>query len=332
MKTLSLAWLAAALVACAPQVCVGQAANLPRVGFVLSSAQLHTMMGEEPAEPVMRGFVHGLRALGYAEGKNIRIERRSAEGRLERQEALIRKLAESRVAAIVVTGNQMALIARKVTQNIPIVVAGMGAPAESGIVRNLARPEANVTGIAVNFTPGFGVKRLEQLLEVVPAARRVAYLGVQAEWEGPSMLAVRTAAERLGIDFYLVEARLPRVELALQEMERSPPDALYVAGAAPLFVHRKAIVDFAGRARVPDFHLHGHAVEDGGLLSYGHDAHEIFSRAAGYVDRILKGAKPADLPVEQIERFPLVVNLLRAKAIGITVPHSVLLRADRVIE
>jgi ABC-type uncharacterized transport system substrate-binding protein len=330
MKTLRFAWLAAAVVACAPQVCVGQAANLPRVGFVLSSAQLHTMTGEEPAEPVMRGFVHGLRALGYADGKNIRIERRSAEGRLERQEALIRELAESRVAAIVVTGNPMALIAMKVTQNIPIVVAGMGAPAESGIVRNLARPEANVTGLAVDFGAGLGVKRLEQLRDIVPAAHRVAYLGVQAEWD--AAVAMRAAAQQMGITLYLVDARLPRIDIALRELEQNPPDALFVAGAAPLFVHRKAIVDFAGRARVPDFHLHAHSVADGGLLSYGHDSHEIFRRAAGYVDRILKGAKPADLPVEQIERFSLVVNLRRAKAIGITIPPSVLLRADRVIE
>jgi putative tryptophan/tyrosine transport system substrate-binding protein len=304
----------------------------PRVGFVLGSAPLSTMVGVEPAETVMRGFVHGLRALGYVEGENVVIERRSAEGKLERLDKILRELADAPADVIVVTGNPMALLAKKVTSTVPVVVAGMATPVELGLVASLARPGGNLTGLAVSFGPELAIKRLELIRELLPNARRIAWLGLKQEWDHPGNKQMRAAATGMGLMMSLVEAQPTRLEAAFEEMRRDRPDAIYVSGTAPLFVHRKAIADFAASIRVADFYLHSQAVEVGGFSSYGHDAYDLFRRAAGYVDRILKGAKPEELPVEQIERFALVLNLKTARALALTIPQSFLLRADRVIE
>jgi putative ABC transport system substrate-binding protein len=280
----------------------------------------------------MRGFLHGMRALGYAEGRNVVIERRTAEGKLERLEAILRELAQAQVAVIVVTGNLMALTAKKITSTIPIVVSGMATPVEVGIVSSLGRPGGNVTGLLPNFGPELVVKRLEFLVEMLPTARKLGYLGRREEWDQPSVRALRAAASSKGLSMIVVEAQLPRIETTFAVLERERPDALYVGANSELFVHMRAIASMAARLRVPDFYLHSQAVEGGGLLSYGHDAYDLFRRAAGYVKRILDGAKPGDLAIEQIERYTLVLNLRTARALGLTVPQSILLRADRVIE
>jgi putative ABC transport system substrate-binding protein len=307
--------------------------GMPRIGFVLTTAPLTTMTGPEPEETVMRGFVHGLRALGYVDGKNIVIERRSAEGNLDRIEPLIRELVLLPVDVLVVTGTQMMSIANSVTRTVPIVVAG-GAQAavELGFVKSLARPGGNMTGLASAPTLELGTKRLEMIREILPDASRVAFLGTKGDWSDPSSERLRTAASTLKLTVFLAEVRMPEIEAAFKLLERERFDALYVSSNPPFFVNRKKIAEFAARLRVPDFHHYYQAVEAGALASYGHSSYEIFRRAAGFVDRILKGAKPAEMPIEQLERFTLALNLKTARALGLRIPPSVLIRADLVIE
>lgn len=317
----------------APLAASGQPARrLPRVGFVLNSAAPVTMEGTEPAETVMRGFMHGLRDLGYEDGRNIVIERRTAEGKLDRLESLIRDLAQAPVDVIVVTGNGMALAAKKVTTSVPVVVAGMGTPVELGIAQSLARPGGNMTGLVPTFGLELSLKRLELIRETLPRSRRVAILDAKEERSAASDKELNDVAARLGFTLVLVDAQLPNIDAGLTQLERVRVDALFVSIHAPLFVHRARIVEVARKSRIPDFHGHHQAVDLGALASYGHDSYDIFRRAAGFVDRILKGANPAEMPVEQIERQFLVLNLKTAKALGLAIPQAVLIRADRVIE
>jgi len=306
------------------------ARHLPRVGFVLNSAMASTMEGDPPAELVMRGFLQGLRELGYAEGRNILIERRTAEGKLERLGGLIRSLAEFPADVIVITGTAAALAARKVTATIPIVVAGMGSPVENGIVKNLSRPGGNITGLVPTFGPELAVKRLEIVREMLPNASRVAFFGVKSEWDGEKEF--RTAAARMGMTLVFVDAQLPDVQKGLAQLERLRADALLVSASGALFVHLRAIADFASRVGLADFYGLHQAVDAGGLVSYGHDSFDIFRRAAGYVHRILNGAKAGELPIEQMDRYALVVNRKRARDLGLAVPPAILVRAERVIE
>lgn len=323
-------------VACALAVAIvtvpGHTAKVPRVGFVLTTAPLPTMAGPEPQEIVIRAFMHGMRARGYTEGHNIVIERRSAEGKLARLGDLIRGLVQEPVDVIVVTGNPMTRLAKQITSVIPVVAAGIGAPVESGIVQSLARPNGNVTGLVTLVRPDFVIKRLELIRETLPKASRVAYLGFKADWNSDVMEGVRTAATSMGLTLVLAGVEMPNIQAALDGLDRQGAHALLVSGHPSFFVHRKAIADVAAKIRLPDFHMYDHAVEAGALASCGHDPYDLFHRAAGYVDRILKGARPGDLPLEQIERYSLVVNLKTARMLGLSIPQSVMFRVDRVIE
>ena len=305
--------------------------RVPRVGFVLNSAQLSMMSGPEPVLPQVRGFLHGLRALGYAEGRNISIELRTAEGKLDRLESILRELAHMPVDAIVVTGNAMVIAARKVTRDVPIVVAGMGSPVENGFVSSLARPGGNVTGVVPVFGTELVVKQLELVREILPKAKEVAYLVAKDELRLPGQ-TVETTGRQLGLTLRYVNISLPAIESGLEPLERKRPDAVLVPSAASLFVHIRTIVEFALKLRLPVFHAFHEATESGALASYGHDSYDIFRRAAGYVDRILKGANPADMPVEQMDRYTLALNLKTAKALAISVPQVVRMRAGKVIE
>jgi putative ABC transport system substrate-binding protein len=304
--------------------------RIPRIGVVFNSAPLGAVQREKPAEPVMRGFLQGLRESGYTEGGGVIIERRSAEGNLERLETIIRDLAELPVDVIVVSGNAATLAARKVTATIPVVSAGMATPVELGIAASLARPGGNVTGLVPAFGRELPMKRLELLRELLPDARRVAYFGTRPAGELPE--DIRSAAATMGLTLVFVDARLPRVEAGLAELERQGTDALIVAPLTPLYVHQRTIAEFAARIRLPDIYGFQEAVEAGGLASYGIDSHEAWRRAARYVGRILDGAKPGDLPIEQMDRYRLVLNRKRARQLDIAIPRALLQRADEVIE
>lgn len=301
--------------------------RVPRIGIVFSTSPLSAVTGDKPSEPVMREFLLGLREQGYAEGRNIAIERRSAEGNLERLEAIVRELAALPVDVIVVSGNAATLAAKKATSTVPIVSAGMATPVELGIVADLARPGGNVTGLVPAFGQELQIKRLELTRQLLPNARRIAYLytpGTEFQDE-----ALRLAA-RLGFVVAMVEARLPGLEAGLEQVERERADALLTA-SVPLYRHLKRIVAFAAMARLPDVYMFREAVEAGGLASYGGDTHYTFRRTAQYVHRILSGAKPGDLPIEKTDRYALVLNRARARALGIAIPTALLHRADDVI-
>ena len=303
---------------------------LPRVGFVLTTAPLATMRGERPAQLVMRGFLYGMRELGYVEGRDMVIERRSAEGDPQRLPELIRELVEARVDVIVVTGTIMVRYAMEATSSLPIVAAGMGEAQALQYAKSYAAPERNLTGVVV-ISGAVGGKRLQLVKEMLPRATRIAVLTQPRDWEISEKFFLAEGSA-IGLELEPVEVRMPDVDAALNSLAARRVDALFVSSAPPFFVHAKRIVDAAAEIRLPDFHYHSVAVEEGGLISYGHDAFEIFRRSARYVVALLKGKTTRELPIDRIENYSLVLNLGAAKRLGITIPPSILLRADRVIE
>jgi putative tryptophan/tyrosine transport system substrate-binding protein len=304
-----------------------QAPKVPRIGYLASSGSL--------AFPrLTKAFLQGLRDLDYVEGRNVVIEYRSAEGRSEQLPTLAVELVASKVDVIVTAaGTAVALTAKQATKTIPIVFIAAGDPVGSGLVTSLARPGGNVTGLSVLF-PELVAKCLEYLKQAVPGISRVAVLwepgAVPRRTEEEILKEAEVAARALGIQLHLVEARGPGdVDKAFSDMTRSRVAALAVF-STPMFAReRNRLVGLATKHRLPTVFSFGDYVDAGGLMSYGPDLADLFRRSATYVDKILKGAKPADLPVEQPTKFEFVINL---KTLGLTIPPSLLLRADQVIE
>lgn len=305
-----------------------------RIGIVFNTFPLAAVAGDRPSEPLMREFLKGLRDEGWVEGRNIVVERRTAEGKLDRIESIVRELAQRPVDVIVVSGNAATLSAKKATSTVPIVSSGMANPVELGIVSSLAHPGGNVTGIVPAFGNELAVKRVELLRELLPDARRVAYLGtnVTAGPAGEVPQEVLVAAKAMGLTLTYVDARLPDLTAGLEQLGRERADALIAVPSVPLYPHRRAIVEYASAARLPDIHGFREAVEDGGLASYGGDTYFTWRRAAHFVNRILAGAKPGDLPVEKSDRYWLMLNARRARALGISIPTALRQRADEVID
>ena len=274
--------------------------------------------------------MHALRDLGYVEGQNLVLERRSAEGKFERFGEIVAELVGRRTDVIVALG-VVAKEAKRVTTAVPIVMVGSD-PVRAGIVTSLARPGGNVTGVTTDTGPEFEAKRIQLLKEVVPEASRVAYLGLADDWDSDEGKAVRAAVRTMGVT--LVHARHTAVHYAdaFALITRERPHALFVARNPVIYAYRQLIADFAIEHRTPGMYPWREFVEAGGLMSYGVSIPDVWRRAAGYVDKILKGAKPADLPVEQPTKFELVINLKTAKVLGLTIPPTLLARADEVIE
>ena len=306
-----------------------QAAKIARIGY------LTVDMAANPH--VREAFLQGLRDLGYVEGRNVVIEYRDAEGKFERLPARVAELVALKVDVIVTAGGTLpALAAKQATKTIPIVFASAPDPVTDGLVTSLARPGGNVTGLSQLAQELVG-KRLEQLEQAVPGVSRVAVLwqpgGLGERTEKGMLKGAEVAARALGVRLQFVEARSPAdFDRAFTEMTRARADALTVLPSTMLNTERRRLVDLAAKNRLPAVYPWRESVDAGGLMSYGPNLADLFRRAAIYVDKILKGAKPADLPVEQPTKFELVINLKTAKALGITVPHSLLLRADQVIE
>ena len=306
-----------------------QPKKVPRIGYLAAF---------DPAGESARaeGIRLALRELGYIEGQNIAIEYRFAEGKLDRFAELAAELVRLKVDIIVVAGgSRLIRAAKNATKTIPIVMVGAGAdPVEAGLVESLAHPGGNVTGLT-NLGVELGGKRLELLKEAVPKLVRVAVLydpvapgGVM---EVKEVLPAAARALRLTIQPWEVRAA-DDFERAFAALNKQRPDGLYVPAASPLMgANRNRIVGLALKSRLPSMYNNRQAVVAGGLMSYGADQAESHRRVAYYVDRILKGAKPADLPVEQPTKVELVINLKTAKQIGLTIPQKVLARADRVI-
>jgi putative tryptophan/tyrosine transport system substrate-binding protein len=277
----------------------------------------------------------GLRSAGWIEGGNLQIEYRAASGQTDRLPALAQELVDLKPDVIVAFSPQPSRAAKNATSAIPIVFIAVADPVRVGLVESLARPGGNVTGVATLVPGGFIAKQLEILKQALPKATRIATLlnptndvtRAVFPLEGPP------AARQLGVQLQMLEVRAPEgIERAIDAAVQEKADALWVVGD-PIFQNpAQRIPDLAARAKLPAMYLLREQVTAGGLISYGPNFIELFRRAAVYVDKILKGAKPADLPVEQPTKFQLVINVKTAKALGITIPQSVLLRADEVIQ
>ncbi len=307
------------------------AGKVYRVGLIFTTVPVSEMAGPEPVDPLVRVFLHTLRSLGYVEGQNLVFERRSAEGKFERFTEIVAELVRLKTDVIVTVGTPMAQAAKQVTTTVPIVMATSVSPVEAGLVASLARPDGNITGLTNNTGPEIEGKRLELLKDALPRISRVAYLRMKTDWEGPAGESVRAAAKALNVTLLHAEHTPNEYAGAFAVIARQRPDALFVAFSPPAYAHRSLIVEFAVKNRLPGIYASREFVEAGGLMSYGVSVSDLFRRAAGYVDKILKGAKPADLPVEQPTKFELVINLKTAKSLDLTISPSVLFRADEVM-
>ena len=304
---------------------IQQATKLPTIGFLVAGT--HASHGKW-----VTAFVQRLRELSWIEGQSIAIEYRWAEGRTERAAEIATELVRHKVDVVVTSGTAVVVAAKQATSDIPIVFAAAGDPVGTGLVASLARPGGNVTGLSLQLTD-LAAKRLELLREVVPGLGRLAIL---ANVGGPAvvldMREVEAAARTLGLEVVKLEIRRGEDIAPAFEALKGRAEALYVANDPLVDTHGIHISTLALAARLPTMYGSRGHVEAGGLISYGANFPDMFRRAADIVDKILKGAKPADLPVEQPINFELVINLKTGKALGITVPPLLLGRADEVIE
>ena len=312
-----------------PLTVEAQSSKVHRVALVFMPSPVAEMAGPEPVNP--NASLHGLGALGYVEGQNLILERRVAEGPSRRYGDILAELVRLKTEVIVTSDISLIEQAKAAQITVPIVTVN-NYLVEERLAHSLARPGGNVTGLTVSVSPEIEGKRIELLKETLPGATRVAYLGTNEDWEGPSGKSVRAAAQVVGLT--MVPAAHTPFEYTdvFALLGRVPVDALFVSLGPDQFINRRLIVDFARQSRLPDTHANREAVELGALMSYGANIPDLFRRSAAYVDKILKGAKPADLPIEQPIKFELVINLKTARALGRDVPPTLLASADEVIE
>jgi ABC-type uncharacterized transport system substrate-binding protein len=315
-----------ALMVCGVKAQAQQPTKVPRVGF-LTANDFSALAAR------IEALRQGLRELGYVEGKNIVIEYRYAEGKLDRLPALAAELVRLKVDIIVSAGPQSTRAVKEATVTIPIVMAFDFDPVGNGFVASLARPGGNITGLST-LAPEISGKQLELLKEIVPGLSRVVILGNSTD-PGNAQVVGETerAAVALGVHHLYLDVRAPAdIETAFRAARKGRADAVLSLSSFLFISQRKQLVDLAVKSRLPAIYDRREYVEDGGLMSYGVSQPDLFRRAATYVDKILKGAKPADLPVEQPKKFDFIINLKAAKQIGLTIPPNVLARADRVIK
>ena len=321
------ALLADGLLAAAPLVEAQQVVKVPRIGVVFPAEPA------SPTEPNAAAFRQGLHDVGYVDGQNIAVEYRYAHGRTQRNAELARELVELKVD-VIVAGGTATFAARDATKTIPIVSVAAGDVIGTGLVTSFARPGGNVTGLSMVVEEGIGGKWVQLLKEAAPRVSRIAYLrDASTTWSASVMRDMRSAAGALGLKFHVLEVReLSELDSAFSAMSREPGGALITAGQPLFFPHRSRIHELAIKHRLPVLYGWRLFVDAGGLMSYGPSLPDLWRRAATYVDRILKGANPADMPVEEPTKLELVINLKAAKALDLTIPPSLLLRADEVIQ
>ncbi|HEY3304408.1 MAG TPA: ABC transporter substrate-binding protein [Candidatus Binatia bacterium] len=304
-----------------------QRAKVPRIG-VLFGSSLSSMSAR------MEALRQGLRDLGYVEGKNIVVEWRFAEGKRDRERALVAELVQLKVDVVITGGATNTRAAKEATSTISIVMMQVGDPVGNGFVASLARPGGNITGLSI-LSPELSGKRLELLKEIVPKLSRVAVFGTSTQQGNAQELReIELAAGPLGVKVQYVDVLSPKdIETAFRAANKRQADAVLMNVSGPLINSQQPqIAELAVKSRLPVMDQLQSYVEAGGLMSYGVNLNDLARRAATYVDKILKGAKPADLPVEQPTKFELVINLKTAKQIGLTIPPNVLARADKVIK
>jgi putative ABC transport system substrate-binding protein len=295
-----------------------------RIGFLL--------VAWAPDDKELQAFRQGLLDAGYFEGRDLVIEWRVANGDYARIPELVADLVQRKVDVIVSDSTQGTQALKRATSTIPVVMTSIADPVGSGLVASLAHPGGNVTGLTI-MSADLGAKRLQLLKETIPQATRVAVLRNPDSPYHPKVVEdLKAAASSLAIELSFVDARTPeQFGRAFSAVSRAHAQALYVIEDSIFFAHRTTLLKLASKARLPVIYAHREFVVAGGLMSYGTNFGDLFRRSAGYVDKILRSAKPGDLAIEQPTRFDLVVNLKTAKALGITIPESILLRADEVI-
>ena len=303
-----------------------QAAKTPRIGYLA--------MNLASSPHLIEAFRQGLRDLGYVEGRNVVIESRDAAGKYERLPALAAELVSLKVDLIVAAAYQATLAAKTATETIPIIMVAVADPVRVGLIASLVRPGGNITGLALFAGTEIVGKHLELLKEAVPNLSRVAILSNPANpMHAFRLREVEVAGRSLRVQLQILKAQGPEeFDSAFAAMTRERAGALYVVGDPTFVQHRRRFAELAARNRLPAVYELKEYAEAGGLMVYGPSTLEMFRRAATHVDKVLKGAKPGELPVEQPTKFELVINLKTAKALGLTIPPSLLLRADQVIE
>jgi putative tryptophan/tyrosine transport system substrate-binding protein len=303
-----------------------QPRKLPRIGWLVPTAQAEW-------DSLLEAYRGGMRELGYIEGRSVETEYLYADGHVERLPDLAAKLVEQKVDVIVTASTPSAIVAKAATNKIPIVFAASSDPISTGVVASLAHPGGNITGLSL-MASDLSAKRLELLHTLVPRLNRIAVLWDSSN-PGMALRAreTRTAAEQTNIAFFDAGAQnLDELETMFATLSKQRPLVVIVTAEPFTQEHRDRILDFMARNAIPAMYEEARFVEGGGLISYGPSLRDLFSRSAIYVDKILKGAKPADLPVEQPTKFELVINLKTAKALGLTIPESIIVLADKVIE
>jgi putative tryptophan/tyrosine transport system substrate-binding protein len=302
-----------------------QPGRVPRIGFLIASTP-------SAMAPRLDAFQQGLLELGYMEGKNIVIERRHADGKSDHLPALAAELVSLKVDVIVTSGPTATRPAKEATSTIPIVMTFDDDPVGSGFVASLARPGGNITGLAT-LAPEISGKRLELMKETFPRLRRVAVIGTSnRQGTAQALKEMELAAQAYGVKIQYLDIQNPKdIESAFRAASKGHADAVLVLQTPILNSQRRQIADHALKGRLPAIYPASQYVEDGGLMSYGASISDLDRRAATYVDKILKGTKPADIPVEQPMKFEFIINLKAAKQIGLTIPPNVLARADKVI-
>jgi ABC-type uncharacterized transport system substrate-binding protein len=327
MRLIGLVILAISLAVAPIAVDAQEARKIPRIGFLAAPSRSDRMPMRDP-------FVQGLRELGWVEGKDVAIEYRYADGRADRLSELAAELVRLKVDLIFAASTAVAVAAKSATSTIPIVAPSMSNPVELGLIASVARPGGNITGLSYSVGMEIFSKQLELLKETVPKVHRVAILSNPANPGQPAVIKnVKVAAQSLGAQLQLLEARgLTEFDGAFAAMARERAGALLVMGDPVFDFHRTRLAELAAKSRLPAIYGLRTQTEAGGLMSYGVDLRDNSRRAATYVDKILKGAKPADLPVEQPTKFELVINAKTAKALGLTIPQSILVRADEIIQ
>jgi putative ABC transport system substrate-binding protein len=300
-----------------------QSAKIPRIGILFIGGR---------DQPHLQSFKQSLREHGYVEGKNIVLDYRYAEGKYDRLPSLVTELVQEKIDVIVVTSSISARAARQVTRTIPIVMTS-GSPVERGLAESFSKPGGNVTGLSV-LALELGGKRLELLKETFPRMARVAALWNSTESESVmGFKQTQDAAKAFALELHSTELRnAGDIDKTFAELAKARVDALLVVLGPLVTLHSKRIVEVALKQRLPGMYPTRQFAEEGGLMAYGPLMSDLYRRAGDYVDKILKGAKPADLPVEQPTKFELAINLITAKQIGLTIPPNVLARADKVIK
>jgi putative tryptophan/tyrosine transport system substrate-binding protein len=325
-RTVIVVWLVALALAPFRPAEAQQLTKIPRTGYL--GANFPTT---NPAR--IEAFRQGLRELGYVEGKNVVIEWRFAEGKLDRLSEFAAELVRLKVDVIVTGGPQPTRAAKEATSTIPIVMTQVNDPVGNGFVASLARPGGNITGLAT-LAPELSGKQLELLKEIVPSLSRVAVFGTSTfPGNAQALKETELAAGAFGVQLQYLDVLGPKdIETAFREARKGRADVVHVLASPVINAHRIQIADLAAKNRLPAVYGTPEFMDAGGLMFYGASITEMFRRAATYVDKILKGAKPANLPVEQPTKFQFIINLKAAKQIGLTIPPNVLARADKVIK